>query len=80
MCVLQALLGTQDLGQVYFEPLRDKHGNALLVLLRDLDGCSDLDTQRWSKLSKLQLLRKSTSCADEPTALDTLLITLHVSI
>ncbi|XP_058255126.1 ankyrin repeat and fibronectin type-III domain-containing protein 1 isoform X1 [Hemibagrus wyckioides] len=74
---LQALLGTQDLGQVYFEPLRDKHGNALLVLLRDLGGCSDLDTQRWSKLGKLQLQRKSTSCADEPTALDTLLITLH---
>ncbi|XP_053493927.1 ankyrin repeat and fibronectin type-III domain-containing protein 1 isoform X3 [Ictalurus furcatus] len=74
---LQALLGTQDLGQVYFEPLRDKHGNALLVLLRDLCGCSDLDTQRWSKLNKLQLQRKSTSCVDEPTALDTLLITLH---
>ncbi|MCJ8729064.1 hypothetical protein PDJAM_G00012090, partial [Pangasius djambal] len=74
---LQALLGTQDLGQVYFEPLRDKHGNAVLVLLRDLGGCSDLDTQRWSKLCKLQLQRKSTSCADEPTALDTLLITLH---
>ncbi|XP_027009904.2 ankyrin repeat and fibronectin type-III domain-containing protein 1 isoform X3 [Tachysurus fulvidraco] len=74
---LQALLGTQDLGQVYFEPLRDKHGNALLVLLRDLGGCSDLDTQRWIKLHKLQVQRKSTGCADEPTALDTLLITLH---
>ncbi|KAF5889587.1 ankyrin repeat and fibronectin type-III domain-containing protein 1-like isoform X1 [Clarias magur] len=74
---LQALLGTQDLGQVYFEPLRDKHGNAVLVLLRDLGGCSDLDTQRWCKLLKLQQQRKSTSVADEPTALDTLLITLH---
>ncbi|KAF7709060.1 hypothetical protein HF521_018117 [Silurus meridionalis] len=74
---LQALLGTQDLGQVYFEPLRDKHGNTVLVLLRDLGGCSDLDTQRWCKLIKLQLQRKSTSCAEEPTALDTLLISLH---
>ncbi|KAM9488692.1 ankyrin repeat and fibronectin type-III domain-containing protein 1 isoform 1-T1 [Clarias gariepinus] len=74
---LQALLGTQDLGQVYFEPLRDKHGNAVLVLLRDLGGCSDLDTQRWCKLLKLQQQRKSTSGADEPTALDTLLLTLH---
>ncbi|TSO57263.1 Ankyrin repeat and fibronectin type-III domain-containing protein 1 [Bagarius yarrelli] len=73
----KALFGTQDLGQVYFEPLRDKHGNALLVLLRDLDGCSDLDTQRWSKICKIQVPRKSTSCADEPTALDTLLITLQ---
>ncbi|XP_062848336.1 ankyrin-repeat and fibronectin type III domain-containing 1 [Trichomycterus rosablanca] len=74
---LQALLGTQDLGQVYCEPLCDKHGNAVLLLLRDLGGSSDLETQRWIKLSKLQLQRKSTFCTEEPTALDTLLITLH---
>ncbi|KAI4904977.1 hypothetical protein NFI96_004218 [Prochilodus magdalenae] len=75
-CLLQALLGTPDLGQVYFEPVRDKHGNALLVLLREVEGCA-LEGLRWTSLSKLQIQRKPISPPDEPTALDTLLITLH---
>ncbi|XP_037393188.1 ankyrin repeat and fibronectin type-III domain-containing protein 1 [Pygocentrus nattereri] len=73
---LQATLGTQDLGQVYFEPVRDKHGNALLVLLKEVEGYA-LEGLRWTPLSKLQIQRKSISSPDEPTALDTLLITLH---
>uniref|UniRef100_A0A8C6ST33 Fibronectin type-III domain-containing protein n=1 Tax=Neogobius melanostomus TaxID=47308 RepID=A0A8C6ST33_9GOBI len=74
---LQGMLGTQDLGQVYFEPIKDKHGNALLVLLKDMNVCPNLDGVRWMQLCKLQLQRKSISSPDEPTALDTLLITLH---
>ncbi|KAL0984354.1 hypothetical protein UPYG_G00140370 [Umbra pygmaea] len=74
---LQAMLGTQDLGQVYFEPIKDKHGNALLVLLRDMNACPSLDGVKWTQLSKLQLQRKSISSPEEPTALDMLLITLH---
>lgn len=73
------MLGTQDLGQVYFEPIKDKHGNALLVLLKDMNACPNLDGVRWTQLCKLQLQRKSISSPEEPTALDTLLITLHVS-
>lgn len=75
----QGMLGTQDLGQVYFEPIKDKHGNALLVLLKDMNACSTLDGVRWTQLCKLQLQRKSISSPEEPTALDMLLITLHVS-
>ncbi|XP_023196155.1 ankyrin repeat and fibronectin type-III domain-containing protein 1-like isoform X1 [Xiphophorus maculatus] len=74
---LQGMLGTQDLGQVYFEPIKDKHGNALLVLLKDMNACPNLDGVRWTQLCKLQLQRKSISSPEEPTALDTLLITLH---
>ncbi|XP_056153692.1 ankyrin repeat and fibronectin type-III domain-containing protein 1 isoform X2 [Lampris incognitus] len=74
---LQGMLGTQDLGQVYFEPIKDKHGNALLVLLRDMSTCPNLDGVRWTQLCKLQLQRKSISSPEEPTALDMLLITLH---
>ncbi|KAM3859677.1 ankyrin repeat and fibronectin type-III domain-containing protein 1 [Diretmus argenteus] len=74
---LQGVLGTQDLGQVYFEPIKDKHGNALLVLLRDMNACPSLDGVRWTQLCKLQLQRKSISSPEEPTALDMLLITLH---
>lgn len=78
VCV-QGLLGTQDLGQVYFEPIKDKHGNALLVLLKDMSACPNLDGVRWTQLCKLQLQRKSISSPEEPTALDILLIKLHVS-
>nr|XP_020461770.1 ankyrin repeat and fibronectin type-III domain-containing protein 1-like isoform X2 [Monopterus albus] len=74
---LQGMLGTQDLGQVYFEPIKDKHGNVLLVLLKDMNACSNLDGVRWTQLCKLQLQRKSISSPEEPTALDMLLITLH---
>lgn len=73
------MLGTQDLGQVYFEPIKDKQGNALLVLLKDMNACPNLDGVRWTQLCKLQLHRKSISSPEEPTALDILLITLHVS-
>ncbi|XP_005748523.1 uncharacterized protein ankfn1b isoform X3 [Pundamilia nyererei] len=74
---LQGALGTQDLGQVYFEPIKDKHGNALLVLLKDMNASPNLDGVRWTQLCKLQLQRKSISSPEEPTALDMLLITLH---
>ncbi|XP_046888294.1 ankyrin repeat and fibronectin type-III domain-containing protein 1 [Hypomesus transpacificus] len=74
---LQGMLGTQDLGQVYFEPIKDKHGNALLVLIRDMSVCPPLEGVRWTQLCKLQLQRKSISSPEEPTALDMLLITLH---
>ncbi|XP_066545405.1 ankyrin repeat and fibronectin type-III domain-containing protein 1 isoform X2 [Amia ocellicauda] len=74
---LQGMLGTQDLGQVYFEPIKDKHGNALLVTLRDLSASPGLDSVRWAQLCKLQLQRKSISSPEEPTSLDMLLITLH---
>lgn len=78
-CLSKGLLGTQDLGQVYFEPIKDKHGNALLVLLKDMNTCPNLDGVRWTQLCKLQLQRKSISSPEEPTALDILLIKLHVS-
>ncbi|XP_077482639.1 ankyrin repeat and fibronectin type-III domain-containing protein 1 isoform X1 [Stigmatopora argus] len=74
---LQGMLGTQDLGQVYFEPIKDKHGNALLVLLKDINASPNPDGVRWMQLCKLQLQRKSISSPEEPTALDMLLITLH---
>lgn len=78
-CRPQGMLGTQDLGQFYFEPIKDKHGSALLVLLKDMNTCPNLDGARWMQLGKLQLQRKSISSPEEPTALDMLLITLHVS-
>ncbi|XP_017209464.1 ankyrin repeat and fibronectin type-III domain-containing protein 1 isoform X2 [Danio rerio] len=75
---LQALLGTVDLGQVYFEPIKDKHGNAVLVLLKDMSACAPLEGLRWIPVSKFQLQRRSSSSSsEEPSALETLLSTLH---
>lgn len=31
----QSSLGTVDLGQVYYEPLKDRQGNVLLVTLKE---------------------------------------------
>lgn len=78
--VVQALLGTVDLGQVYFEPIKDKHGNVVLVLMKDVSACASLEGLRWIPVSKFQLQRRSSSSSsDEPSALETLLTTLHVS-
>ncbi|KAG7459785.1 hypothetical protein MATL_G00214410 [Megalops atlanticus] len=74
---LQGMLGTQDLGRVYYEPVKDRHGNALLVTLLDLSSGPGPDGARWAQLCKLQLQRKSVSSPEEPTALDTLLVTLQ---
>ncbi|XP_052452578.1 ankyrin repeat and fibronectin type-III domain-containing protein 1 isoform X1 [Carassius gibelio] len=75
---LQALLGTVDLGQVYFEPIKDKHGNAVLVLMKDMSACVPLEGVRWIPVSKFQLQRRSSSSSsDEPSALETLLTSLH---
>lgn len=78
--VVQALLSTVDLGQVYFEPIKDKHGNVVLVLMKDVSACASLEGLRWIPVSKFQLQRRSSSSSsDEPSALETLLTTLHVS-
>ncbi|TRY91303.1 hypothetical protein DNTS_028368, partial [Danionella cerebrum] len=75
---MQALLGTLDLGQVYFEPIRDRHGNTLLLLMKDMSVGASLEGMRWMALSKLQLQRRSSSSSsDEPSALEMLLSTLH---
>ncbi|XP_039630443.1 ankyrin repeat and fibronectin type-III domain-containing protein 1 isoform X2 [Polypterus senegalus] len=76
----QEMLGIQDLGQVYFEPLKDKHGNALIVTIQELGSNQIVENMRWIKLSKLQMQRKSISSPEEPTALDLLLITLNEKI
>ncbi|KAJ8347215.1 hypothetical protein SKAU_G00286160 [Synaphobranchus kaupii] len=74
---LQGMLGMQDLGRVYYEPIKDKHGNVLLVTLLDMNSGPCPDGMRWTQLCKLQLQRKSISSPEEPNALDMLLITLQ---
>ncbi|KAJ8013464.1 hypothetical protein DPEC_G00030060 [Dallia pectoralis] len=74
---LQNLLGTHNLGRVHYEPIKDRHGNVLLVTIRDMDSQSSFFTGKWMQVSKLQSQRKSLSTPEEPYALDILLITIQ---
>uniref|UniRef100_UPI00398E9FEB ankyrin repeat and fibronectin type-III domain-containing protein 1-like n=1 Tax=Pristiophorus japonicus TaxID=55135 RepID=UPI00398E9FEB len=73
---LQGALGTQDLGQVHFEPIKDKLGNVLILTIKELPPSQVLENVRWSPLSKLHNYRKSVSALDRVTAMDRLFMTL----
>ncbi|XP_023678417.2 ankyrin repeat and fibronectin type-III domain-containing protein 1 isoform X2 [Paramormyrops kingsleyae] len=73
---LQNLLGTHNLGRVYYEPIKDRHGNVLLVTIREVESLYFFNG-KWMQVSKLQSQRKSLSTPEEPTALDILLITIQ---
>ncbi|KAM6424147.1 ankyrin repeat and fibronectin type-III domain-containing protein 1-like isoform 5-T10 [Liasis olivaceus] len=74
---MQGLLGIQDLGQVFFEPIKDKQGNILVVTLKEVKTNQTFESVHWVPLSKLQTSRKSVSSPEEPTALDVLLMTMQ---
>uniref|UniRef100_UPI00398E95E2 ankyrin repeat and fibronectin type-III domain-containing protein 1-like n=1 Tax=Pristiophorus japonicus TaxID=55135 RepID=UPI00398E95E2 len=74
---LQTLLGTQNLGKVYYEPIKDRHGNMLLVTVRELESQYSFINGKWIQICKFQSQRKSLSTPEEPTALDVLLITIQ---
>ncbi|XP_056286461.1 ankyrin repeat and fibronectin type-III domain-containing protein 1 [Pseudoliparis swirei] len=70
-----SLLGTHNLGRVHYEPIKDRHGNVLLVTVREVE--QQLLSRRWLQVSRLQSHRKSLSTPEEPYALDVLLLTLQ---
>ncbi|XP_066422078.1 ankyrin repeat and fibronectin type-III domain-containing protein 1 [Molothrus aeneus] len=74
---LQNLLGTHNLGRVFYEPIRDRHGNMLIVIVREVESLYSFFNGKWMQVSKLQSQRKSLSTPEEPTALDILLITIQ---
>nr|XP_061807698.1 ankyrin repeat and fibronectin type-III domain-containing protein 1-like [Nerophis lumbriciformis] len=74
---LQSLLGTHNLGRVHYEPIKDRHGNVLLVTVRDAENQHSLFSGKWMQVTKLQSQRKSLSTPEEPYALDILIITLQ---
>ncbi|CDQ99644.1 unnamed protein product, partial [Oncorhynchus mykiss] len=75
---LQNLLGTHNLGRVHYEPIKDRHGNVLLLTIRDMESQYSFFNGKWMQVSKLQSQRKSLSTPEEPYALDILLITIQV--
>ncbi|XP_057214056.1 ankyrin repeat and fibronectin type-III domain-containing protein 1 isoform X5 [Triplophysa rosa] len=74
---LQNLLGTHNLGRVHYEPIKDRHGNVLLVTVREMDSLYSFFNGKWMQVSKLQSQRKSLSTPEEPYALDILIITIQ---
>ncbi|RMB95340.1 hypothetical protein DUI87_28327 [Hirundo rustica rustica] len=71
------LLGTHNLGRVFYEPIKDRHGNMLIVTVREVESLYSFFNGKWMQISKLQSQRKSLSTPEEPTALDILLITIQ---
>ncbi|CAL8273945.1 unnamed protein product [Lota lota] len=71
---LQSSLGTMDLGQVYYEPLKDRQGNVLLVTIKEIsDPASPPEPPlHWVPLARLEKNRSRTALLPEPTAIDTL--------
>ncbi|KAM6905379.1 ankyrin repeat and fibronectin type-III domain-containing protein 1 [Xenentodon cancila] len=71
---LQSSLGTTDLGQVYYEPLKDRQGNILLVTLKGFPNPpSPPDPPfHWLPLARLEKNRSRTPLLPEPTAMDML--------
>lgn len=71
---LQSSLGTADLGQVYYEPLKDRQGNVLLVTLKEFPSPpSPPDPPlHWIPLARLEKNRSRTPLLPEPTAMDML--------
>lgn len=72
------MLGTHNLGRVFYEPIKDRHGNMLIVTVREVESLYSFFNGKWMQISKLQSQRKSLSTPEEPTALDILLITIQV--
>ncbi|XP_040012341.1 ankyrin repeat and fibronectin type-III domain-containing protein 1-like isoform X2 [Xiphias gladius] len=71
---LQSSLGTVDLGQVYYEPLKDRQGNVLLVTLKEFPNPPSLPDPplHWMPLARLEKNRSRTPLLPEPTAMDML--------
>ncbi|XP_068605880.1 ankyrin repeat and fibronectin type-III domain-containing protein 1 [Brachionichthys hirsutus] len=71
---LQSSLQTVDLGQVYYEPLKDRQGNVLLVTLKKLSNPpSPPDPPfHWMPLARLEKNCSRTPLLPEPTAMDML--------
>ncbi|XP_026119553.1 ankyrin repeat and fibronectin type-III domain-containing protein 1-like isoform X1 [Carassius auratus] len=71
---LQASVGCVDLGQVYFEPLKDRQGNVLLVTLREVTTPltpSD-PALHWLPVSSLERNQSETPLLPEPSAVELL--------
>ncbi|XP_029913039.1 ankyrin repeat and fibronectin type-III domain-containing protein 1 [Myripristis murdjan] len=71
---LQSSLGTVDLGQVYYEPLKDRQGNVLLVTMKEFPNPPRPPDPplHWMPLARLEKNRSRAPLLPEPTAMDTL--------
>ncbi|KAK7939345.1 hypothetical protein WMY93_002671 [Mugilogobius chulae] len=71
---LQSSLGMMDLGQVYYEPLKDRQGNVLLVTLKDFSNLPNPPDPplHWMPIARLEKNRSRTPLLPEPTAMDML--------
>ncbi|XP_034749107.1 ankyrin repeat and fibronectin type-III domain-containing protein 1-like [Etheostoma cragini] len=71
---LQSSLGTMELGQVYYEPLKDRQGNVILVTLKEFPNppCPPDPSLHWMPLVRLEQNRSRIPLLPEPTSMDML--------
>ncbi|XP_022089300.1 uncharacterized protein LOC110978538 isoform X4 [Acanthaster planci] len=79
--LLQSALGTQDLGQVFYEPIRDSHGIIIITIvnqIRDQRVMQTMSSLKWTNINRIQK-RKSVNM-DNPSAAEMLLASLPEKI
>ncbi|MGH0176403.1 UNVERIFIED_CONTAM: hypothetical protein FKN15_072694, partial [Acipenser sinensis] len=80
---VKSALGTADLGQVYYEPLRDQQGNMLLLTLHPYPIPQPPAPLHWTSLASFQRSQRKSSMAtgllQELTAIDTLAAQLKLN-
>ncbi|XP_071796997.1 uncharacterized protein [Asterias amurensis] len=79
--LLQTALGTQDLGQVFYEPLRDSHGIIIITIInqiRDPRVIQTTSSLKWVNMNRIQK-RKSIN-VENPMAAEMLLASLPEKI
>ena len=76
---LQTALGTHDLGQFYYKPLKDPSGSTILVSVNFVMDPKVMTFGKWIPISKLQR-RQSASMPELSEAQDCLVTSFHVSI
>ncbi|KAL4658036.1 ankyrin repeat and fibronectin type-III domain-containing protein 1-like isoform X1 [Arapaima gigas] len=71
---LQSSLGTLDLGQLYYEPLKDRQGNVLLVTMKECSTpIQPVDPLLyWAPLGCLERNKSRTALLVEPTVVEAL--------
>ncbi|XP_071965983.1 ankyrin repeat and fibronectin type-III domain-containing protein 1-like isoform X2 [Antedon mediterranea] len=77
---MQTTLGIQDLGQVYYEPIRDHNGSTLFVLVKHIKDSKSVQSTslKWLNLSRVQ--KRRSVCFENPTASENLLSSIPEKI
>ncbi|XP_033108697.1 uncharacterized protein LOC117110186 isoform X2 [Anneissia japonica] len=80
VALMQTTLGIQDLGQVYYEPIRDDNGSTIFVLVKHIKDSRSVQSAslKWLNLGRVQ--KRRSVCFENPTASEILLSSIPEKI